>query len=120
MQQHFFILANPFVSLALVLFCANAFAAEEAGWTRLFNGKNLEGWVVKCRPEDKDKAGYWKVVDGKVRCFRTRLEIMTGRLVERRKPACVEAIDGAASRNYATITQAVIIANNRVRPMRWA
>ena len=32
-------------------------------WTNLFNGKNLDGWVVKCRPADKDKVGYWKAVD---------------------------------------------------------
>jgi len=35
-------------------------------WTSLFNGKNLDGWVVKCRPEDKDKTGYWKVADGAI------------------------------------------------------
>jgi hypothetical protein len=32
----------------------------------LFNGKNLDGWIVKCRPEDRDKIGYWKVVDGTI------------------------------------------------------
>jgi hypothetical protein len=38
----------------------------EPGWTRLFNGNNLEGWIVKCRPTDGDKARYWKVVDGAI------------------------------------------------------
>jgi hypothetical protein len=38
----------------------------EAGWTSLFNGKNLDGWIVKCRPADQDKIGYWKVVDGTI------------------------------------------------------
>jgi hypothetical protein len=38
----------------------------EARWTRLFNGNNLDGWVVKCRPADRDKMGYWKVVDGTI------------------------------------------------------
>lgn len=38
----------------------------EPGWTRLFNGSNLEGWTVKCRPADRDKTGYWKVVDGAI------------------------------------------------------
>lgn len=42
---------------------ANAAEQSETGWTSLFNGRNLDGWVVKCRPEDKDKTGYWKVVD---------------------------------------------------------
>jgi len=39
---------------------------DDTGWTSLFNGKSLDGWVVKCRPEDKDKTGYWKVVDGTI------------------------------------------------------
>lgn len=38
----------------------------ETGWTSLFNGKNLDGWVVKCRPADRDKIGYWKVADGTI------------------------------------------------------
>ncbi len=39
---------------------------NEPGWISLFNGKDLDGWTVKCRPEDKDKTGYWKVVDGTI------------------------------------------------------
>ena len=39
---------------------------EDTAWTSLFNGKNLDGWIVKCRPEDRDKIGYWKVVDGTI------------------------------------------------------
>ncbi len=38
----------------------------DTGWTSLFNGKDLDGWTVKCRPEDKDKTGYWKVEDGTI------------------------------------------------------
>jgi hypothetical protein len=41
-------------------------AAGEQAWTRLFNGRDLDGWVVKCRPEDRDKVGYWKVVNGTI------------------------------------------------------
>ncbi|MGQ9505725.1 MAG: 3-keto-disaccharide hydrolase [Thermogutta sp.] len=33
---------------------------------RLFDGETLNGWVVKCRPQDDDKRGYWKVVDGTI------------------------------------------------------
>jgi hypothetical protein len=40
--------------------------ANEAGWTSLFNGENLDGWVVKCLTKDNDKRGYWKVVDGTI------------------------------------------------------
>ncbi|TWT83645.1 hypothetical protein CA13_51120 [Planctomycetes bacterium CA13] len=34
--------------------------AEENIWTPLFNGKNLAGWSVQCRPEDKNKE-YWTI-----------------------------------------------------------
>jgi len=40
--------------------------AEDGDWTSIFNGKDLDGWVVKCRPNDKDKRDYWKVVDGAI------------------------------------------------------
>jgi hypothetical protein len=45
-----------------------ALAADGGGnqWTSLFNGESLDGWVVKCRPEDKDKVGYWRVTEGAI------------------------------------------------------
>ncbi len=43
-----------------------ALPAQAAQWTSLFNGKNLDGWAVKCRADDKDKTGYWKVIDGTI------------------------------------------------------
>jgi hypothetical protein len=56
--------------LMLLAACHLSLAADgdggEAGWTSLFNGKNLDGWIVKCRPADQDKIGYWKVVDGRL------------------------------------------------------
>jgi hypothetical protein len=33
-------------------------AAPEPGWISLFNDKNLDGWTVKCRPQDNDKRGF--------------------------------------------------------------
>jgi hypothetical protein len=57
------VLFKIFCSLTFILASVNAVAAEEPGWTSLFNGKTLDGWVVKCRPQDSDKRGYWKVVD---------------------------------------------------------
>ena len=36
-------------------------------WTPLFNGKDLDGWTVKCKPADKDK-GFWTVKDGAIAC----------------------------------------------------
>lgn len=55
-----------FFALNVVCFATNTTATDEAAWTNLFNGKNLDGWTVNCRPEDKDKTGYWKVVDGAI------------------------------------------------------
>lgn len=36
---------------------------KEKEWSTLFNGKNLDGWTVKCKPEDESK-NYWTVKDG--------------------------------------------------------
>ncbi len=45
----------------------SVWAQEEKPETiRLFDGKSLDGWMVKCRPQDNDKRGYWKVVDGTI------------------------------------------------------
>lgn len=52
------------ISAALCLL-APLQAAPTDGWIDLFNGKSLEGWMVKCRPGDKDKP-YWKVEDGAI------------------------------------------------------
>jgi len=32
-------------------------------WTSIFNGQDLSGWTVKCKPEDQTK-NYWSVNDG--------------------------------------------------------
>lgn len=34
-------------------------------WASLFNGKDLQGWTVKCKPEDQSKK-YWTVKDGHI------------------------------------------------------
>jgi hypothetical protein len=58
------------LALAVVLAIPSFTRCEQPdnnhGWTSLFNGKNLDGWVVKCRPQDNDKRGYWRVVDGTI------------------------------------------------------
>jgi 3-keto-disaccharide hydrolase len=41
-------------------------ADDGSGWISLFDGKSLDGWSVKCRPEDSDKHGYWRVEDGTI------------------------------------------------------
>lgn len=40
-------------------------AGDETGFTSLFNGKDLAGWTVKCKPADKDFA-CWKVDNGTI------------------------------------------------------
>ena len=36
-------------------------------WTPLFNGKDLDGWQVRCKPADRDKT-FWKAADGAIVC----------------------------------------------------
>ena len=41
--------------------CASqTLSAKGKGWKSLFNGKDLNGWSVKCKPIDKDKQ-FWRV-----------------------------------------------------------
>ena len=37
------------------LYSCNSNKPEGKGWINLFNGENLDGWVVECKPEDKVK-----------------------------------------------------------------
>jgi hypothetical protein len=39
--------------------------AEAADWTPLFNGTDLSGWTVKCKPADREK-GFWRVEQGAI------------------------------------------------------
>ncbi len=56
-----------FAAAVIAMGAAAAESSEPTGkWTSLFNGKNLDGWQVKCQPADKDKVGYWKAVDGTI------------------------------------------------------
>ena len=41
--------------------------SKEDGWENLFNGKSLNGWEVKCQPQDKGK-GFWHVNNGVIEC----------------------------------------------------
>ncbi len=45
MPRHIAILACLIFTLATA---RHAVAADDSGWTSLFNDKNLDGWVVKC------------------------------------------------------------------------
>ena len=46
--------------------CASGGAGrEDDGWVSLFNGRDLDGWTVRCKPADADKA-FWKVDGGTI------------------------------------------------------
>lgn len=48
--------------------CVQAQAnSSEGEWVSLFNGKNLDGWTVKCLPQDRDNS-FWQVIDGTILC----------------------------------------------------
>ena len=58
--------AASLILLSAFLLPGSAFSGGEEGkWRPLFDGKTLDGWMVKCRPADKDKC-YWKVIDGTI------------------------------------------------------
>ena len=38
---------------------------EGDGWRSLFNGRDLSGWTVKCKPADREK-GFWRVERGAI------------------------------------------------------
>lgn len=61
-------------SPVILLFCCLHFSFATAmgqtqlnGWQSLFNGHDLEGWVVRCLPEDQGK-DYWRVSEGWIEC----------------------------------------------------
>ncbi|MGE5294694.1 MAG: DUF1080 domain-containing protein [Solirubrobacterales bacterium] len=59
----------PFVGLVAVAMlvsaagCASHGNTKRSDWQALFNGQDLSGWTVKCKPADRDKT-FWRVEDG--------------------------------------------------------
>jgi hypothetical protein len=57
------------VTLAAIIVGAGcrqcAICPEGGQWVSLFNGKDLTGWVVKCKPADAGKQ-FWRVEDGTI------------------------------------------------------
>ena len=45
--------------------CARQANSTASPWQPLFNGRDLTGWTITCKPADRDK-GFWKVVDGAI------------------------------------------------------
>ena len=40
---------------------------QNSEWEQLFNGKDLSGWIIECKPQDVDKK-LWTVEDGTISC----------------------------------------------------
>ena len=58
-------LANLFFILLISLYSCNSKQSEGKGWVNLFNGENLDGWMLECTPEDAVKE-FWTVQDGMI------------------------------------------------------
>ena len=50
------------LGLSMVAGCASRSESQDR-WQTLFNGKDLAGWTVKCKPADQEKT-FWQVEDG--------------------------------------------------------
>ena len=55
-----------------VFFVALSFVSckQDNGWEQLFNGKDLSGWTVVSKPQDKEKV-FWTVDNGTILCNST-------------------------------------------------
>ncbi|TNF41389.1 MAG: DUF1080 domain-containing protein [Bacteroidetes bacterium] len=65
---------NQFLFITLILISSLVIAQKNKpndnknkGWEELFNGKDLNGWEIDCRPRDKDKT-FWSVQNGFIEC----------------------------------------------------
>ncbi len=48
-----------------VMFTCLLHAGDNASWTSLFNGHDLTGWTIECKPEDRSHA-FWTVENGAI------------------------------------------------------
>ena len=54
-------------SILLFAMSAASAGAAEPAFVPLFDGKTLDGWTIKCKPADKQKAAaFWKVDGGSI------------------------------------------------------
>lgn len=64
-----FRLAACLLMVSFAWTCAAAVAAEsDAGFTEMFNGKDLTGWEVDGTPNNKEGKPIWTVEDSTIRC----------------------------------------------------
>ncbi len=52
-----------FVSAAAIMGCVSRRDEEPQQWQALFNGRDLTGWTVQCKPADEGR-NFWRVEDG--------------------------------------------------------
>lgn len=52
-------------ALALSAWAGCATSSSTSPWHSLFNGKDLSGWTVKCKPADQGRT-WWRVADGAI------------------------------------------------------
>jgi len=69
MNGEYFINRNSIICLAIVLLVCSCgmLHMPGSGWISLFNGRDLDGWTVKCHDEDAGKK-FWFVEDGTITC----------------------------------------------------
>lgn len=60
-------LRKSLIILITALACPAGKGQEHKGWVKLFNDENLDGWTVKCKPEDQNRT-FWTVQDGAIFC----------------------------------------------------
>lgn len=53
--------------LVIYLLLHSQYGISQGKWVKLFNGKDMTGWSVQCRANDKDKT-FWVVEDGTILC----------------------------------------------------
>jgi hypothetical protein len=53
------------IAILLTVQTSVTLAAEASPWISLFNGTNLDGWTVKCKPADRTNQ-FWKVEEGTI------------------------------------------------------
>jgi len=54
-----------FAVLTVVAGCSSSASVEAGKWQPLFNGQDLTGWSVQCKPADEGQ-GLWRVEDGSI------------------------------------------------------
>ena len=54
------------IVICLTAICFTAYGQSKR-WESLFNGKDLSGWTVVCKPQDKEKV-FWSVDNGTILC----------------------------------------------------